>query len=415
MLGLALAAGAVSADQWVLLPSRALAAEQSTTAAGLLVALTTASIGGGAVAAPALLRLSGSLRATSVGPVALLGWSMAAAAVGAAVLALGPGQLGEVTGVLMVGLGLGLYWSGAQGVLARLVGTPRSAARYVAHYAAYTVGTVVGALAGAGLAGLARHAGWSDGGSARAGLLLGSLLALTGWACWRKARARLQAATAGSEPPRSDRSARLGLSVVLRAQGPDLALVGALAAVVTLAPLDLATRFAAGPFALALFGALVGLAKAGGSLVAGPFARHLGRPRLLSANLALAAVLGAGAAWAGSLAVSAAALIGFAFLASGAWPMVVETSLGLSPPRLRHALAMSWSAREYPVMAVVLAPAGWLLGQAGWARLPELAGAAMVLASSAALRRRTQPAPDSDSHVGRSSTSMGACALPEHT
>lgn len=400
LLGLAMAAGAISADEWVMLPDRVLGATSGPLRGGLVVALLTAATGAGAIAARHLvagLRHVGLRRPVETW---LLAAAFASAGAGAFLLAFGADQPSVVGGTVLAGAGLGLYWTGAQRALAGRSEAPGSASRYAAHYTAYTAGTLLGALGAGAASAMARHGGLDQAGAARAGLALGLVLAAAGLGCWVRARPWLGDSTCSErEDPGPG---RLASTRALHAQGPDLALVAALALVGTLAPLELAVRFGAGPATVALFGTLAGSAKATGSLTTARLARRLGARVTLVAALGTAAGLGFIAAASPVIWVALPALAGFTCLAGGSWPLVVDTLVASTPPERRASLALGWSAREYPVMALVLAPAGWLLANPGSSAAPEATGALLCLAAAAALGRRLLP--------GRSQATPGPCA-----
>lgn len=372
----------------VALPLYALDTGHRAGAVSAVVAVATLSIGAGSAGSRLLARF--------LAPGALLAWGMLAACAGDAALLVGRGLPALGLGAAMIGCGLGLYWAGSQALLAPCSGLPGSERAYIRQYVAYTGGTVAGSVLAGVLSHLAAMAGVARAPAAHVAFWVGVAGALVafgaaragGGAAARAVTGAVAGAVAGAgDPP----VLRVPVSQVVSLQAADLLLVAALGLLLSLAPIILETHFRVGPVLISAAYGATALAKVTGSLAAGRLARWRG-PRgailgMLGAGGAVVALL----AGAGTVGIYLVLLVTAVFAISGIWPVVVDTTLAQVPPAARAAVALTWSAREYPVVALATLGGGWLLGASGRAGAVYLLAALLLAAALASSHRLTAP------------------------
>lgn len=177
----------------------------------------------------------------------------------------------------------------------------------------------------------------------------------------------------------------------LAVQLPDLLLVSAHGLMLPLAPLVLADDFGFSPFAIGLVAAAVSVAKIGGVFTARAVVRSNGARTAILSFLAIASALSLSLGVAGSAALFVVALLGIALVTLGVWPLIVDAAFARIEPDSRGGVTAAWHAREYAVIALATALAGWLLQSFGDPTplfvLAALLLAFSVAASTAVLRR----------------------------
>ena len=75
-------------------------------------------------------------------------------------------------------------------------------------------------------------------------------------------------------------------------------------------------------------------------------------------------------------------LIATAFVATGAWPLIVDSALARIEPDTRSSVTVTWNAFEYGVIAAVTALSGWLLSSLHSPELLFALGAALLAAAT---------------------------------
>jgi MFS family permease len=338
-------AGAVYGNYAVVLPVFGTAVRLPVAFIGLLLAIGTLTVAVGSIAAGLLVRL--------ITAPSLLAVGMGIAGLGDTALISGS-LLALMLGSLLVGTGLGLYWAGSQAVLSSRSGRQDSERGFINQFVAYTLGTVAGSVFSGGVVNALHSSGLSAASAAQGGfaLALGGAFAaiLVDRLQPRPARrsAHVAALTGGA-----------GKDAIL--QLSDLCLVAALAFILALAPVVLRAHFGFDSFQVGVGYGAVSLAKMGGSFLAGRWINRAGHQRTI------AIMLGAGALLSLLLAVVRVPLLFvivlvFASLtAGGIWPLVVDATLATVRPQRRAAMALTWSAREYPVIALATLTGGWML------------------------------------------------------
>lgn len=388
----AVCAGIATGNFWVGIPLFASGSGRPASFAGALLAAATVATALGALAANPLLA---RLRL----PRELLAVALAVTGAGHFLLIV-PATFGLVGGALVAGVAMGLFWVGSHVMLSTRSGSSGSEQDFLTHYALFTAGAVAGAaLTGFG-ASAVQWAGISQAASVRLSFALGltgAIAALLLWlpcvACGREAAPVMERLTLGL-PAR-------GFAV----QFPDLLLVSAHGFMLPLAPLVLADDFGFSPFAIGLVAAAVSVAKIGGVFTARAVVRSSGARTTILSFLAIASALSLFLGVAGSAALFVLALLGIALVALGVWPLIVDAALARIEPDSRGGVTVAWHAREYAVIALATALAGWLLQSVG-DPTPLFVIAALLLglsvaASTAVLRRPV--------HLPQASTACEAC------
>jgi len=361
----AVGAGFGFANMAISVPLHVVETGAKAAVAGDVLAAATVSVALGALVAGHAGRGGRSLLATAV----------AVTGVGSLALAAASGLVLLAAGACVVGLGVGMFWVASQLVLARRAGEPEGARAFLLHYAVYTGG----AVAGSSLTGALASGAGALGLGTLPGLRASSLLSVAGCvvavAIWRGASAgwleRPAAAAPNAAAPRQ-----------LRLQLPDLLLVAALALLLPLAPVVLARDFGLPPFSIGLVMGGAALSKIAGTFVARRLTRGSGPRRtivlLLGAGTSFCLLLTAAI----TLSVFVATLFATTLAGTGAWPLVVDAAQARVEPAARRRLAVRWNAREYLLIAVATASAGWLLTSLG-SPVPVFALAALLFAASA--------------------------------
>jgi hypothetical protein len=358
----------------VAVPMHVAALHRPASLAGQLLASVTVAVACGALGAGALGALVGSARN-------VLATSMLITALGQGVLLAATSTTLMVAGTALVGVGIGLFWVSSQTLLGRSSGAPGSERGFAFHYAAYTLGVAGGsALAGLAVAGL-RHAGADQALAVQLSYAVGTAATLAALALWRPRRSDGAALDATRRVrPRADPAA-------IAMQVPDLLLVSALGMMLPLAPLVLVREFHLAPVLVGLTFAGVQAGKIGGTLAGRVTCRECGH------RSAILIMLGAGAVL--SLLLSAStrlvgaplfvlALIAIAFVATGAWPLIVDSALARTEPRSRPSTTVTWNVCEYGVIAAATAMSGWLLASFHSPELLFTLGSALLAAAAAA-------------------------------
>lgn len=374
----ALLAGIGLGNVSVALPLLVVVRGGSPAIAGYLLAAFTLAVALGALASGPLVSALGARNVLVTGFVVLGCGQVAALAAGAAVA-------GLALAAVLVGAGLGCFWVGSQVTLGHRAGGAGAERGFVRHYVAYVIGSAAGAPATGLVAQGLRDAGISEAASVRLAFGLGLAAALAGLAWWRPSRQRTERVA----PTRRVRPAMAAHGMAL--QLPDLLLVAALALLAPLAPVILVRDFRFSSVAVgAVVGALAG-AKVIGSLTAERASRRLGRGRLVAAMLACASAFSVMLAQTRLATLFVVLLFAAVLAAAGAWPVVVEGALARVDPHQRGVMTVAWNAREYSIIAIATAAAGWLLARFADPAAPfVIAGALLALsamASHVVLRR----------------------------
>src|SRR5919197_937204 len=97
-------------------------------------------------------------------------------------------------------------------------------------------------------------------------------------------------------------------------------------------------------------------------------------PRSWSASLAAATL-------AGRAGLFVLVLVATAFVATGAWPLIVDSALARTEPARRPSATIAWNACEYGVIAAATVASGWLLAAVGSPQV-LFALAALLLAAA---------------------------------
>ena len=331
------------------------ALHRSASLAGEVLATGTIAVAGGALLAGAAGRAAGGGRN-------MLAAGLAVSGAGEAVLAAASAAVPMVAGAALVGAGIGLFWVASQTLLGQASGREGSERAFAIHYAAYTLGVAGGSTA-AGLAIAAlRDAGLGAVAATRGSYALGVAAAAVALALWRPTR---------REPAGDAPRARLGEGLSPRGvaiQLPDLLLVAALALLLPLAPIVLAGRFHLAPLLVGVAVGGVQAGKIGGALAGRALSRTSGHRRailLLLGAAAVSSVLLAASVFAGRAALFVLVLVGTAFVATGAWPLIVDSALARTEPSRRPSATIAWNVCEYGVIAGATVGSGWILAAAG--------------------------------------------------
>jgi MFS family permease len=356
----------------VAVPMHVAALHRPASLAGQLLASVTIAVAIGALSAGPLGRVVGSGRN-------VLAVSMAVSALGQIVLLAVHDTTKMLTGTVLVGLGIGLFWVASQTLLGRASGSKGSERGFALHYAFYTVGVASGsALAGISVAAL-HGAGAGEALAVRLSYAVGAAATLAALAVWRPERRRAE-----DVPPRIHPHADArGFAMQL----PDLLLVSALAMMLPLAPLVLVRQFHLAPLVVGLVFAGVQGGKVAGTLAGRVTCREHGHRATILMLLAAGAVL--------SLLLSVSTdvlgaplfilvLVATAFVTTGAWPLIVDSALARTAPVDRPGATVTWNVCEYGVIAVMTAASGWLLASFHRPALLFTLGAAFLAAAAAA-------------------------------
>jgi hypothetical protein len=297
-------------------------------------------------------------------------------------------------------VGFGLFWVSSQTLLGRSSGAVGSERGFAFHYAAYTLGVAGGsALAGLAVAGL-RRTGVDQAQAVQLSYAVGTAAALVALTLWRPRRRRGAVVHAQRRVrPHADPAA-------IAMQLPDLLLVSALGMMLPLAPLVLVRQFHLAPVVVGLTIACVQAGKVAGTLTGRVTCRECGHRRtillLLGSGAVLSLLLSASTSLVGA-PLFVLALVATAFVATGAWPLIVDSALARTEPSHRPSATMTWNACEYGVIAAATATSGWLLASIQRPELLFTLGSALLAAaavSAAIVLRRPVYAPDASSLEG---------------
>ncbi|HSD01052.1 MAG TPA: MFS transporter [Gaiellales bacterium] len=356
----------------VAVPMHVAALHRPASVAGELLASVTIAVALGALSAGPLGRLAGSARN-------VLALSMAVSAAGQVILLFVTETTPMLSGTVLVGLGIGLFWVSSQTLLGRASGSEGSERHFAYHYAAYTLGVALGSAAAGLTVGALRAAGADESLAVRMSYAAGATATLAALALWRPERRRSEDVPRQVHP-------RVAVEAVAM-QLPDLLLVSALAMMLPLAPLVLVRQFHLAPLVVGLTFAAVQGGKVAGSLAGRITCREHGH------RVAILGLLAAGAALSLVLSVSTdvlgaplfiAVLIATAFVTTGAWPLIVDSALARTAPADRPGATVTWNVCEYGVIAVMTAMSGWLLASFHRPELLFTLGAGFLAAAAAA-------------------------------
>jgi hypothetical protein len=352
------------------------ALHRSASLAGEVLATCTIAVAGGALLAGAAGRVAGGGRN-------MLAAGLAVSGLGEAALLAAATAPPMVAGAALIGAGIGLFWVASQTLLGQASGRDGSEHAFAVHYASYTLGVAGGSTAAGLVIAALRDAGLGPVEATRGSYALGVAAAVAALALWRPSR---------REPVGDGPRARLGAGLSPRGvaiQLPDLLLVAALALLLPLAPIVLAGRFHLAPLVVGIAVGGVQAGKIGGALAGRALSRTSGHRRaillLLGAAAASSALLAA-SVFVGRAALFVLVLVGTAFVATGAWPLIVDSALARTEPSRRPSATIAWNVCEYGVIAAATVGSGWLLAAAGGPQVlfvlaALLLGAAAVCAS----------------------------------
>ena len=354
----------------VAVPLHVAALHRPATLAGQLLASVTVAVALAALGAGAVGRVVGSARN-------LLVVSIAVSGVGQAVLLGASSTRVMVFGTAAVGAGIGLFWVSSQTLLGRASGGDDSERAFAHHFAAYTFGVAGGSALVGLVAAAARQAGMHEADAIRLSYALGLVAMVLALVLWRPRRERDGAVPRRLRPRTSPHAVAVQL--------PDLLLVSALAMMMPLTPIVLLRDFHLAPYLVGLTVACVQAGKIGGAFAGRAITRESGHRR------AILLLLGAGACLSLALCASTTtlgapmfvlALIATAFVATGAWPLIVDSALARIEPDTRSSVTVTWNAFEYGVIAAVTALSGWLLSSLHSPELLFALGAALLAAAT---------------------------------
>jgi MFS family permease len=354
----------------VAVPLHVAATHRPASLAGQLLASVTVAVAVAALGAGAVNRLVGGARN-------LLAASIVVSAVGQGMLLVAGSIAAMLAGSAAVGAGIGLFWVASQMLLGRASGGEGSEQAFAHHYAYYTFGVAAGSALVGAVAAAMRRLGVDEGTAIQLSYALGLAAMLAALALWRPRRRREAAAGRRVRPRTSPRAVAVQL--------PDLLLVSALAMMLPLTPIVLLRDFHLAPYVVGLTVAGVQAGKIGGALTGRMITRDRGHRR------AILLLLGSGAML--SVALCAAtttlgaplfvlALVATAFVATGAWPLIVDSALARIEPDTRPSITVTWNAFEYGVIAAVTATSGWLLASLHSPELLFALGAALLAAAT---------------------------------
>jgi MFS family permease len=296
----------------VAVPLHVAAMHRPASLAGQLLASVTVAVALAALAAGVVGRMVGSARNLLVASVAVSGC-------GQAVLLAASSTTWMVVGTALVGAGIGLFWVSSQTLLGRSSGGDGSERAFAHHYAAYTLGVAGGSAIVGSTAAILRHAGIGEADAIQLSYGLGLAAMLAGLALWRPRRQR-DAVPRGLHPRTSPQAVAVQL--------PDLLLISALEMMLPLTPIVLLRDFHLAQLVVGLTVACVQAGKIGGAFAGRIITRESGHRR------AILLLLGAGAVLSLALCASTSALgaplfvlalIATSFVATGAWPLIVDS------------------------------------------------------------------------------------------
>lgn len=381
---MAFCVGLALANVSLALPLHMLAEGKSPALAGALLAVITASTAIGAAFSPPLRGRLGDARK-------LLVLALAFVAVGPLVLTASGGMPYLAVGASFVGLGIGMFWVASQILLGALSGSHGSETGFQHHYALFTAGTVVGSVSTGLLASLLQHAGLSRATSLQMVMGLALLAAVIGMYVWRPEKTPRQ-------QPRPS-APTLGLRLIVRgvnAQFSDLLLVAVLAIYGQLVPIVLTGTFDVSAEAIGIVMAGVGAAKITGTYLARGLLSVWGRGPTIIGMIGTGSILCllvtlVASTWAFLMLVITAELV-----LAGAWPLLVDACQARVVVSERAAFTAAWNIREYGVIALTTASAGWLYSQShALAPMFGLGGVLLIgaMVATAAMMRRPVYAP----------------------
>jgi len=340
--------------------------------AGEVLAAGTVAVAGGALVAGRVGRLAGGGRN-------LLAAALAISGLGEILLFLASAAPAMAVGSGLVGGGIGLFWVASQTLLGEASGGPGSERAFAAHYAAYTLGVAGGSTGTGLLVAFLRDAGVGAATASRYSYVLGIAAAALAVTIWRPARR--ERVTDGPRARLANGLSPRGVAIQL----PDLLLVAALALLLPLAPIVLAGRFHLAPIVVGITVGGVQAAKIGGAFAGRILTESGGHRRaillLLIAAAALSALLAA-AVLVGRAGIFVTVLVGTTFVATGAWPLIVDSALARTEPSRRPSATIAWNVCEYGVIAAATVSSGWILAAAGSPQVLFVL-AALLLAAAA--------------------------------
>ena len=353
----------------VAVPLHVAAMHRPASLAGQLLASVTVAVALAALGAGVVGRVVGSARN-------LLVTSIAVSACGQAVLMAASSTAWMVLGTALVGAGIGLFWVASQTLLGRSSGRDDSERAFAHHYAAYTLGVAGGSAIVGIVAAVVRHAGIGEADAIQLSYGLALAAMLLALVLWRPRRER-DAVPRGLRPRTSPQAVAVQL--------PDLLLVSALAMMLPLTPIVLLRDFHLAPFVVGLTVACVQAGKIGGAFAGRILTESGGHRRaillLLIAAAALSALLAA-AVLVGRAGMFVTVLVGTTFVATGAWPLIVDSALARTEPSRRPSATIAWNVCEYGVIAAATVSSGWILAAAGSPQVLFVL-AALLLAAAA--------------------------------
>ena len=368
----AVLSGVVFGVMAVSVPLHVAAVHRPASLAGEVLAAATLAVAFGAVGA-------GPLNARVGGGRNLLVASLVACGVGELAFMDASAPVAMALAATLVGAGIGVFWVGSQTLLGEASGRAGSERGFALHYAAYTLGSALGSTVAGGLIAGLRSTGADPALATRLSYGLGVAAAGAALLVWRPGR---------REPDALPRRPRLATGLTPRGvamQLPDLMLVGALGLVLPMAPIVLVREFHLAPL---LIGITVGVVQAGkiaGTLTARSLTAASGHRRVILLLLGCAATLSltlVAAVVAGPVGLFVLVLVATAFVATGAWPLIVDSALARTEPARRPSATIAWNACEYGVIAAATVGSGWLLAELGNPQL--LFGLAAALLAGAA-------------------------------
>ena len=358
----------------VAVPVHVAALHRPASLAGELLACVTLAVAVGALGA-------GSAARRVRGARNLLAGSFVVSALGQAVLLATDDTVAMMLGAVLSGIGIGFFWVSSQTLLGRVSGAADSERGFAHHYAAYTLGVAAGSAAVGGASAVLLRAGVGEGASIQFSYAVGLAAMLTALVLWppRKQPDRAIASHSSARPRPTPHSFAMQL--------PDLLLVSALALMLPLAPVVLMRDFHLAPVLVGVTVALVQAGKVGGTFAGRAITRDRGHRR------AILLLLGSGALLSLLLALSihlagaplfALALVATAFVATGAWPLIVDSALARTEPSRRPSATVTWNVFEYGTIAAVTSASGWLLASLHSPMVLFALGSAMLAAAAVA-------------------------------
>ena len=358
----AFAVGAALDTMWVSMPLLAIASGVSPATLGLLYGISTLSVAAAAASSTFVI--------DRVGPRNILVGALCTIGPGTLVLALPIGVPALALGVVLVGAGIGLFWTGSMATMAAAAVGGRSERAFVRHYAVYIGSSAVGGIAAGLVTNAALSTGLSSMTSLRVSFAVGLVAVAVAAALWRPGR------DAGgiSVRPRFTDLPRLGVLL----QAPCLLLMAAMSLVFPLVPLVLGKTHGYSAVAVGIVIALTAIARMLGSLLGGRLVRLVGSTRATAGMLAIAATAtAADVAFSDRPPAFVVLLLVVYVCGPGAWPIAVAAALGRMDPPRRSAMSAAWNLREYVTIAIFVALSGTLFGHGG-PTVPLVGAAALI-------------------------------------